>query len=243
MLRIEEKLTTAKNKINHIRGLYGSPETALHSTIDDAEGMLENAAVKAKDMVMAQMSNARIISATQCLGLQLPIPDLGDVFDKFTETIKGLGDGIFFDKFAAFLDGLMSHLPIESALVKLRELKSMVARKIDELVNLDAVFDKFADLQDKMRSALSMISSLVGCVDQATGTNLGQHLKKIDAIMTETNADFKSGLDAVEEAKKHFSNPMDILNDAKGRITGKLDLDGQMASVKDQFKKCLGGLV
>jgi hypothetical protein len=243
VLGIENKLATAKGKINHIRGLYGSGETVLHSTIDEAEGMLDGAAEKAKGMVMAQMADVKILSAAQCLGLQLPIPDLGDVFEKFTETIKGLGDGMFFDKFTAFLDGLMSHLPIESVLAKIRELKDMVVGKIAELVNLDAVFGKFADLQDKMKSALSMVSSVVGCVDEAAGTNLGNHFKNIDSIMEGTNPDFKAGLDAVAEAKKHFSDPMDILNDAKGRITGKLDLDGKMAGLKDQFKKGLGGLV
>lgn len=243
MLAIEGKLVTAKGQINHIRGLYGSGETALHSTIDEAEGMLDAAVEKATGMVTAQMSDVRIISAAQCLGLQLPIPDLGDVFDKFTQIIKGLGDGQFFDKFTAFLDGLMSCLPIDSVLAKFLELRDMASGKIAELTNMDAVFGMFADLQDKMKSALSMVSSLIGCVDEATGINLGQHFKTIDSIMAETNSDFKAGLDAVSEAKKYFSDPVDVLNDAKGRITGKLDLDGQMTGIKDQFKNSFGVLV
>lgn len=241
-MEIEEKLSMAKSKINHIRGLYGSDETALHLSINDAESILESIAEKAKVMVIAQMAGVRIISATQCLGLQLPIPDLGDLFQKFTETIKGLGDGKFFDKFTAFLDGLMSHVPIESALTKFRELKDMAAGKIDELVNLDPLFGKFADLQDKMKSALSMVSSLAGCVNEATGTDFGDNFKTIDTIMAETNPDFKSGLDAMEEAKSHYSDPVDILNDAKGRITGKLDLDGQATGLKNQFQNVLGVL-
>lgn len=242
MLGIEGKLATSKSKINHIRGLYGSGETVLHSTINDAEEMLEAAAGKAKGMVEAQMSSARVISAAQCLGLQLPIPDLGDAFEKFTETIKGLADGNFFDKFTTFLDGLMSHLPIELVLAKIKELKGMVAGKIAELVNLNAVFGKFAELQDKMKNALSMVNSLVGCVDEAMGSSLGDHFKSIDTIMEKTNPDLKAGLDAVADAKKHFSDPVEILNDAKARATGKLDLDGKMTEVKDQFKKSLGCL-
>ncbi len=241
-MEIETKLATAKDKISQIRGLY-SGDVVLQLAIDNAESLIENVAGKTQAMVIAQTTDIKIISAAQCLGLQLPIPDLGGVFEKFSDTIQGLGECKLFDTFTDFLDGLTDSLPIESVMAKFQELEGLVSAKMDELLNIDIVFTTLSGLQSQMQNSLSMISSLVGCVEPATGLDFGQQLAKLDTVMAETNAAFKSGLDAITEAKANFSDPAEILSDAKARITGKLDFDGQTTNLKAQFENGLGGLV
>jgi len=239
-LEIEIKLATAKDKISQIRGLY-SGEAALQLAIDAIETQIENVAGKTQAMVIAQTAGIKMTSAAQCIGLQLPIPDLGGLFEKFIGTIQGLGECKFFDTFTDFLGGLTVPLSIESVLAQLDGLAGLVSAKIDDLLNIEGVFAEFADLQDQMKSSLSMVSSLVGCVDGA-GLDFGQQLSSLDTIMTETNPAFKLGLDAIAAAKTNFSNPIEILNDAKARVTGALDLDGQAKNLKAQFENGLGRL-
>lgn len=237
MLPIETKLNAVQLRIQSIRGLYDNTNTVFQTNLNQAEVSLETAATKAKEMVETQMADVKIISAAQCLGLQLPIPDLGDVIGEYAAAIKGLADGLFFDKSTAYLDALASGLSIDLAIAKLGELRALVSQQINDLVGLDDIFAAFSELQDKMKTVMSMVGSVVGCVDNASGTDISQHWNSIDSILAQTNVDFKAGLDAVSLAKQYFSNPTDILQDAKARVTGQLNLDGLMSEVKNQLNQ------
>lgn len=243
MLDLQHKHIRIKDRLTQVKSLYDSGNTALHASIAQVESRVEDAVAESLGIVTGEMSDVRIISATQCLGLQFPIPDLEAVLARFAQGINGLGLGTFLDDILDGVDTLTAMFPVHTALEKLDLLSTALAQKIAGLANLRGIFDAFAGLQDQMRFALASVSSLVGCGDAIAGTDLSGHLQSLSGVMAETNPKFKQGLDAVDEAKAYFENPGDILADAKNRITAKLDLDGQMAALEQRFNSGLAGFI
>ncbi|MCP3940753.1 MAG: hypothetical protein GY710_04635, partial [Desulfobacteraceae bacterium] len=169
----------------------------------------------AKSIVSDKISNIKMLSAVQCLGIQLPIHCLDSLFENFTFALKSLGDGEFFNSLESWLDSFSLPPGISDALAKLEEYKDLITEKITNLELLNKVFDGYEYLQGKMQMVLGSIGSLVGCIDRSAGTDLTRHLDSVTNPLSELNTDFKASIDAVKSSKEHFTNPTDILNDSK----------------------------
>lgn len=231
MLDIEKKFETATRKIKTLRILHA--DDAMQAALDETKTLLEQVTDKASGLIRVQAAGSRVTQVASCLGLQLPIPDAGAVLEQFTSVIKGLAEAAFFDEWLDALDGLVS-LP---DLSKLASLKDLAENFFNSLGDLDGLFSDFSALQNDIKNALSTVSALVGCTDPLTGMGLGQHFQTIPDVLKAVNPDFKAGLDAVVDAKQYFSNPKDIFDDAKARVTGLLDLDGRTTRIDDQFQQ------
>lgn len=225
MLDIENKFATASRKIAGLRSLHG--DQAMQEALDDAERVLGQVTGKASGMVAAQAAGSRMMAAVSCLGLQLPIPDMPDVLEEFAGVIKGLSDGVFFDLWLDVLDD-----PDLAALAGLKEIAGDLMASLD---GLESLLADFSEIRGSINNALATVSALVSCTDPVTGMGLGQRFNTIDGVLKEVNPEFKAGLDAAAAAQNHFSNPVEVLNDAKARVTGSLDLDGKVTRIKDQF--------
>ena len=241
MLEIEEKQGALKAKINQIRSHYDVTQIGLHSSIDQVETLLDTSVARAGSLVKNQMSDVRMTTAAQCLGLQLPIPDIDGAMDQFTQAVKHLGRGTFLDSMATLVDELVSGGSVATALEKIKNIAAILEDKVTGLDSLEGVFDSFAKVQDAMQRAQATVSIFLGCM--GGGQNPSGHLDAIDDVLARTNGNFRAGMDAVQESKIHFTKPGEILADAKARVTGKLDLDGQMTAVKDGFTTALEGFI
>ena len=229
---IEEKYQSAVQRITALRGQHN--DQSLLDAFDDAESLLGRVTDKAVGIAQVQTAGARIASAVSCLGLQLPIPDMPGAMAGFIDVIKDLAGGAVFDGWMDYLDN-----PDLSDLAKLKTLASDFLAGLD---GLDSIFIEFSALQDNIKAAVSTVSALIGCTDPVTGMGLGQQFSTIGGVLDEVNPEFKAGLDAVAAAEKHFSDPREILDDAKGRVTGMLDLDSKVTRIKDQFQQARGWL-
>ncbi|MCG8643350.1 MAG: hypothetical protein MI862_26725 [Desulfobacterales bacterium] len=232
MLEIENKLATATQRINALRSLEGDP--AMLAALDEAENALGHMTDKGAGLVKAQTTTARLTTATSCLGLQLPIPDMPDALGEFAGAIKDISDGAVFDRFLAYLEN--------PDLAALTTLKDMAGEYLGRLEILEGIFAEFSVVQGGINNVLSTVSALIGCTDPATGMGLGKRFNDIGGVLEEVSPQFKAGLDAVTAAEEHFSSPVEIMNDAKGRVTGMLDLDSKVTRIKDQFQQARGWL-
>lgn len=233
MFGIEEKTKELREEISKYKKYSSSIVEKIDSQVSGME-------LKAKEMISGHVSGAKLKSAAQCLGMQLPIPDLDEVFEKYILSLKDIADGNKLDVLLAELNSF-SNLPESKVMEAMNGLSLKTEKACEALEKVENVLENFTSVQEKMKETLSIVSSVAGCIDNSTGLSLNDNFKKIESLMETYSPDFKSGLDCLAETKKNFSDPSDILNDLKARMTGELNLDGEMKDLKARFEG-LGGL-
>ncbi|MCG8632249.1 MAG: hypothetical protein MI863_00395 [Desulfobacterales bacterium] len=243
MLGLYEKTAAIRGRIDGIRSAYAG-DSGIQAAIDAVDSEINGIEASAKGIVEEKLSGINHLSSEQCLGTQLPIPDIDGAFENFSKVLEALGGGAFLTSLDSKLDAFLSDLPgAAGALAEIRDFESMIQAKSGVIDSLMSTFSAFEGVQSKMSAALSTVGLFTGCADPATGASLGRHLERIDSAIGELNPDFKAGRDAVETAKQYFTEPGEILADAKARVTGALDLDGIMTGIKDEFNTGLGDLL
>lgn len=241
MLGLYENTAIIRGKINNIRNIYNG-NTNIQAALDDVNTVFDGLESKAKGIVEEKITSINVLSAAQCLGTQLPIPDMDSAFENFSKILESLSGGSFLSSLDYWLDNFLANLPAD-ALAEIQNLKSLILEKINVVDTLILSFENFGNIQRKIQKALGTIATFIGCSDNATGANLGRHLSRLDSAMDELNPDFKAGKDAVEVAESHFTKPTDILTDAKARVTANLNLDGLMEDVTNEFSSGLNDLL
>ncbi|MCP3943464.1 MAG: hypothetical protein GY710_18560, partial [Desulfobacteraceae bacterium] len=83
-MKLDEKMNSIKVKIADIREHYGNEETEIDLYLNDIEVGISLLGTSAKSIVSDKISNIKMLSAVQCLGIQLPIHCLDSLFENFT---------------------------------------------------------------------------------------------------------------------------------------------------------------
>ena len=188
----------------------------------------------AVDAVTDKINN--MMSGTAMYGLQCAaqaLPTIGDAKDAFDQSMKGIttmAKGDFFNSIDTGISDIPSGLSCFDVLSTLSNLNELCESIISKLASLIDEYLNLENLQKLILSSLGTIGALLGC-----GLDMFGGLEGLDPKITDINTTLKSGLSAVSEAKDEGMNVLDINTIAKEKIVDKLDLAGQMSSVKNNL--------
>ncbi|WP_321495638.1 hypothetical protein [uncultured Desulfobacter sp.] len=241
MLPIQTKLASIKTDITTIRDIFSGEQEVLDA-LDVVESGLDALGDVSVSMTTSQLGKAQDLQSAACLALQLPIDGPDAAFDAMIGLVAGLAEGIFMEAFGSVIADLTSGPSAVTALSILSDVLADVQNKQAQINNILSLFDQFDTVHGLVKVAIGVVSTLMGCNNSA-GQALSNQWGQVSGILSDYNSDFLSGVAAVEAAAENYSNPIDVINDAKGRVTANMDLDSRMDALTAGMADAAGWLV
>ena len=234
MFQVDRKINRARTKITQLYSRYSETQhPGITEKIDRTKELVETMETKTGTQIRKISQNLEKITSLQCLGFQLPIPDLEDSFKAVTLTLDKFTKGDFVNQIINKLDILLQD-QITDISDKFEELKTAIALKTAKIEESSKAVDYFRQVQAEVSKVTAALNSAIGCAKE-----IGNAVRGVKGIIKETDKSFAMSLDAVERAEEIYSEPGDILNEARNRATASAGLDTKMADAKNRLLKGL----
>ncbi len=240
MLPIETKLAGIKTDIQSIRSIYSGDQDVLDA-LDDVESGLDTLSETSVTLTTSQLGKAQDLQSAACLALQMPINDSDAAFGTMIALVAGLAAGAFLDAFGNDLSTLISGPSSSVAQSTLAGTLANIQTKQNQISSIADLFTQFDTVQGRIKFALGVVSTLMGC-QNSNSQALSKQWSQVSSILPANNSDFSSGVSAATAAAENFSDPFDIFNDAKNRVTGNMDLDTEMDTLTTDMAAAEGWL-
>ena len=235
-LDVETRTIATLAKVSSLEVEYSAclEDSTIFSMMASVKSGVNSIKSAAVDSITDKMNN--MISGDAMYGLQCAaqaLPAIGDAMNAFDQSMDGLAaiaKGDYFSGIDSNIDLIILGLSCPNFLTALTTLNNLCDSVLSNLNSLISEYVSLETLQGLVVSSLGTIGALLGC-----GLNMYGGLDGLDSSITDLNSTLKNGLSSVSEAKAEGTTILDVNRIAKEKVVEKLNLDGQMTSVKNNF--------
>jgi len=232
-LDVEGRYIQTQGKLDQLRITYASctGETTFVDALDAVEDSLADIKNDAVSSVSERMGGMYLTYLKQCATAVLPV-ETAETFTKDMDAVTAISSGSYFDPFDSEINSWLEAVhPLSCAdmVTALNNLQTLINSKIDDISSLAADWVMMNVLQSDIGRAVALVIGIVAaCGDAMYSTIAG-----LDNSILDEDSGLRKAVDSAKYAKGLSTDPTEIINLAKGKITSEENFDGRMTGIKN----------
>lgn len=232
-LDVEGRYTTTQAKMTQLKTTYATcvGDPAFDDAVDAVEVSILGLRDGAVTAISDRMGGMYLTYVKQCATSILPV-ETAETFEKDMDAVTAIATGDYFDAFDSQIDSWIGEVPPLSCadlITALNGLNVIINGKISDVTTIVGDWVNLNILQSDIGQAVSLVASIA----VACGDAMYSSISGLDNSILDEDSSLRKAVDSAKYAKNLSSDPTEILDLAKGKITDEENFDGRMTGVKD----------
>jgi len=234
-LNVEGRYTQTQARMTQLKTTYttcvGDP--VFDDVIDLVEGSLLNIRDAAVSAISDRMGGMYLTYIKQCATSILPV-ETAETFEKDMDAVTAIATGDYFDGFDSQIDSWIGAIPLLSCVDLINALNGLNSLINDKISAVTALVGDWVN-ENILQSDIGQAVSLVASIAVACGEAMYSSIAGLDNSILDEDSGLRKAVDSAKYAKNLSSDPTEILNLVKGKITTEQNFDGRMTGIKDSL--------